>query len=65
VNVPAELKVKLNCDPGVNRPEFQTPLSDVVVCEVESELVHMTVVPTATFAGFGANAVVVSTDAFG
>ena len=59
------MNVKLNCAPGFNRPEFQTPPLDVVVCAVESLLVHMTVVPTATVAGFGANAVVVSTEAFG
>lgn len=50
---------------GFINPEFHTFESDVVVWAVESPLVQTTVVPTDTFTGLGAKAVVVNTDAPG
>lgn len=53
----------MNVPPGTIDPEFHAPLSDVDVCVVLSLLAHVTVPPTATLTGFGANAVDVIVDA--
>jgi hypothetical protein len=45
--------------PGAIEPVAKLPLSAVELCVDVSLLVHVTVVPTATFSGFGENAVVV------
>jgi hypothetical protein len=63
VNVPAVENVRVNVPPGTIDPEFHAPLSDVDVCVVLSLLAHVTVPPTATLTGFGANAVDVIVDA--
>jgi hypothetical protein len=57
--VPADENVLEKLAPGATEPEFHAPPSAVVVWAVLSLLVHVTVVPTATAIGFGANAVVV------
>ena len=44
-------------------PEFQPFPSDVDVCATVSAFIHVTVVPTATFASAGMNAPRPSTDA--
>jgi hypothetical protein len=61
--LPAVWKVRLKVRPGPITPESHAPPLAVDVCEVLSLLVHVTVPPTGTVMGFGANAVVVSTDA--
>ena len=53
----------LNFPPGAMFPEFHAPLLPVDVCVVVSLLVQVTVPPTATVTGLGANAVVVSKEA--
>ncbi len=45
--MPAWLKVKLNCAPGLIGPELNEPLSAVTVWAVGSRLVQVTFVPTA------------------
>ena len=49
--------MRLNVPPGTIDPEFHAPLSDVDVCVVLSLFVQVTLPPTATLTGFGANAV--------
>jgi hypothetical protein len=53
----------LNFPPAPMFPEFHAPLLAVEVCVVLSLFVQVTVPPTATVTGFGANAVVVRTEA--
>jgi hypothetical protein len=48
--------VKLNFAPGAKLPLSNAPVSLVTVCVVVSLFVHVTVVPTGTLAGLGANA---------
>jgi hypothetical protein len=45
-----------NCARGCKAPESHPAPSDVVVCAVESEFVHVTVVPTGTSSSGGLNA---------
>ena len=53
-NEPADANVMLNLPPGGMAPESQ--LAPVDVCAMLSAFVHVTVPPTATAMGFGANA---------
>jgi hypothetical protein len=52
----------LNVPPGAMAPEVHAPPFATEVCVTESLFVHVTVPPTATVAGLGENAVVVSVD---
>ena len=53
MNEPAVVNVAVNDVPGAIEPEFQTPVSDVDVCAIESVFVHVTLPPTFTAIGFG------------
>ena len=52
-NDPAVWNENENRPPGPTMPEFQPVASDVDVWETESLLIHVTVVPTATFNSSG------------
>jgi hypothetical protein len=56
LNVPAELKVYLKVALLLIPPLLKTPVSLVTVCETESLLVHVTVVPAATVSVDGVKA---------
>jgi hypothetical protein len=57
--VPADENVLEKVAPGAIVAEFQAPPFAVDVCATVSLFVHVTVPPTETLIGFGANAVVV------
>jgi hypothetical protein len=63
VNVPDVVNVRLKDAPGAMAPESHAPPSPVLVCAVESLLVHVRVSPTEMLSGFGANAASVNVDA--
>jgi hypothetical protein len=56
VKVPAFAKRNWKLWPGPRIPEFHIPPSATESCAIESLLVHVTVVPTATASGFTPNA---------
>jgi len=62
--VPAVGNGTENCAPGATMPESQPCASDVDVCAIESEFVHVTVVPAVTSTASGLYARLPSTDAF-
>ena len=58
-------KVNLKLSFGPKRPESQTPVSETMSCVIESVFDQVTTEACVTFAGLGANAVVVKLRAFG
>jgi hypothetical protein len=54
--VPVVWNVKENCRPGPRVPEAHRAPSDVDVCEVASEFIHVTVEPAEMLRSSGTNA---------